>query len=182
MTNPANQPSDQTQPPAQSTNPSALSPEAATSIKAYAAYSRWLNQAGGVVQVAAGSTFTFLANHNKRDQANAAYQAMTALHNVLSGMNDAFIKAIDDVTAGRSFEPLDVPTKLPPMPAAPPAAGRGSAAGMIAEGLWSTLRPVIEQVVAKQSQSNLAIALTGLLQSGEDAVQQIVKIVAGTGH
>ena len=143
--------------------------------ESYTTWSQCISSAGGVVRIVAEIVKTSLTKAGKKDLAVDIWDGFGAFYKLLQGVNQEFLTAITDINAGKPFEPIESPGDLPDWPDDDKDA---SDAENIIEGVWNTLKPILELALKKLPKgSKWEIVLSGLINDGEDALNKLIPLL-----
>jgi len=152
-----------------------LKPEELEVCESYATWSQYISGGGGIVLTTAYIVKVALDKAGKKELTSDIWDGFGALYQVFYGVNQEFLQAISDINAGKPFEPIESPGDLPDWP---DDDYKASDAEGIIEGVWSTLKPILEHALKKlPTGSNWKIVLSGMINDGEDALKKLIPLL-----
>jgi len=153
---------------------STLTGAAQTTCQSYTSLSNYLGIAGGLILTTAEVTYGQLSK-SKPKIATDIWSVSGTVYNLIKGVTDQLSVAIQDLNAGKPFEPVETPSNLPPFP---PPPSEGSEAADVIQAVWSALSGVLNIFLSKyKGNDKLRIAIAGLLENGNQAIQQLIPLL-----
>lgn len=148
-----------------------LKPEELEVCESYITWSQCIAGVGGIVLTVAEIVKASLNKAGKKELASDIWDGFGALYKLFYGVNQEFLMAISDINAGKPFEPIESPGDLPDWP---DDDKKASDAEGIIEGVWNTLKPILEFALKKLPKgSKWEIVLSGLIDGGENALKKL---------
>jgi hypothetical protein len=140
--------------------------------QSYTRLSNYLGIGGSLIESSAVAVNLVLVRQNKQAIATDIWSVCGALYSLIAGVNQELQVAIQDINDGKPYEPIEVPSNLPPFPPQPTT--ESSAVSSFIESIWTAVSSALEVVLQSyQGNDKLRIALSGLLENGEAALKQL---------
>lgn len=147
-----------------------LTGEAATQCASFTTWTQYTASFCGVLGTAAN-----LVARSVPDQKTARdiVAGLHAIYAAVQGVNLQFLTAISSINAGKPYAPIPAPEPIPPFP----EPTKGKEIGQAVESAWQTLKPFLEQMIAKMpSGSPWVKVLEGVIASSDQVLDQLKKL------
>lgn len=134
-------------------------------IKVWTGYTHYLLAVDGLLL----TTMGICKKKVKASDFKKVSGVITSVHIALQGVDKEFIDGIKDMEAGKKPTHTFDPSPIPDWPTEPSSAS-------IFLGAWESIQGVLENLMSKtKSDSAMAVALAGLINSGTACVEELEK-------